>query len=230
MPILLATRDADVTTRCRRAVSAEHELEVVETVEHLAAKIVALPPSVVILDSAVVGQPIDIEAGRIVAMSGAGRVIVMTPVFNEEEELSLLKAGVKGCCRRGIDPESLQQVLSVTNNGGVWVTRSLVPRLVAELRRYSSQSPRPASRKTPEDKLKSLTPREKEIVRLIVGGASNKEIGDALDISERTVKGHLSNVFQKLGVPDRLKLVLYLNEDASASAGSVKTTDLIRKV
>ncbi|MNC96256.1 Transcriptional regulatory protein LiaR [compost metagenome] len=46
---------------------------------------------------------------------------------------------------------------------------------------------------------------------LIVSGASNKEVGEALDISERTVKGHLSNIFQKLDVPDRLKLVLYVN-------------------
>ena len=221
MAILLATRDADVAARCRRAVSAEHELEVVDNVDQLAAKVGALSPAAIILDSAVTVHPIDQEAGRIAGMAGAVRVIVMTPVFDEDQELSLLKAGVKGCCRRGIDPESLQQVLSVTNNGGVWVTRSLVPRLVAELRRYS-QTPRAAPAKKPDDKLKSLTPREKDIVMLIVGGASNKEIGEALDISERTVKGHLSNVFQKLGVPDRLKLVRYVSEEASMPASAVK--------
>jgi DNA-binding NarL/FixJ family response regulator len=74
----------------------------------------------------------------------------------------------------------------------------------------------------PDDKLKFLTPREREIVTLIVGGASNKEIGEALDISERTVKGHLSNVFQKLGVPDRLKLVRYLSEEGSIPPVSSK--------
>jgi len=111
--------------------------------------------------------------------------------------------------------------LNVTNNGGVWVTRSLVPRLVAELRRYS-QASRPAAQNKPDDKLKSLTPREKDIVSLIVSGASNKEIGEALDISERTVKGHLSNVFQKLGVSDRLKLVRYLNEEAPMASASLR--------
>ena len=143
-------------------------------------------------------------------MVGAARVIVMTPVFDEEEEISLLKAGVKGCCRRGIDPESLQQVLNVANSGGVWVTRTLVPRLVSELRRYA-QTARPAIPRKPDERLKSLTQRERDIVMLIVSGASNKEVGEALAISERTVKGHLSNIFQKLDVPDRLKLVLYVN-------------------
>jgi two-component system NarL family response regulator len=210
-----------VAARCRRAVSAEHELDVVDSIDRLPAKL-APAPAVVILDSAVLAPPIDQAAGEIVGMAGAaGRVIVMTPVFDEEEEIALLKAGVKGCCRRGIDPESLQQVLTVTHNGGVWVTRSLVPRLVAELRRYA-QAPKVSPAKKPEDKLKSLTRRERDIVRLIVGGASNKEVAQALDISERTVKGHLSNVFQKLGVADRLKLVLYLNEGNLALASSTR--------
>ncbi len=146
-------------------------------------------------------------------------MIVLTPVFVEDEEIALLKAGAKGCCRRGVDPESLQQVLSVTSNGGVWVTRSLLPRLVSELRKYVD-----AHRKPPEtpahDALTELTPREREIVRLIVEGASNKEVASSLNISERTVKGHLSNVFQKLGVADRLKLMLYVREGKIAGVST----------
>jgi two-component system nitrate/nitrite response regulator NarL len=221
MAILLVTQDAEVTSRCRRAVSAEHQLEVVDTVAQLNAKIRALAPSVVILDSAVLAAPFEREAGMIVGSVGDASVIVMTPAFHEEEEIALLKVGVKGCCRRGIDPESLQQVLNVTSNGGVWVTRTLVPRLVSELRRYAQVS-RPALQRKPEDKLKLLTRREKDIVMLIVSGASNKEVGEALNISDRTVKGHLSNIFQKLDVPDRLKLMLYVNEADPKAAASEK--------
>jgi len=63
-----------------------------------------------------------------------------------------------------------------------------------------------------DDSRAELTQREREIVRLIVEGASKKEVASSLNISERTVKGHLSNVFQKLGVTDRLKLMLYVRE------------------
>jgi DNA-binding NarL/FixJ family response regulator len=212
MSILLATRDPELIVRCRRAVSAEHHFDVVDSVIGLPAKIKASLYAVILLDGELLDPPIEQQARQIVVAAGAGRVIVMTPAFNEDEEIALLKAGVKGCCRRGIDPESLEQVLSVTSGGGVWVTRSLLPRLVTELRRYSDAQ-RPASDKAPaSDKLSALTPREKEIVRLIAAGASNKQVASTLDISERTVKGHLSNVFQKLGVSDRLKLVLYVTD------------------
>lgn len=210
MSILLATRDAELTDRCRRAASAEHQIDVADSIPDLHGKIKALSPVVVLVDSELLARPIDREVRRIVSGAGAARVIVMTPVFEEDEEIALLKAGAKGCCRRGIDPASLQQVLTVTYGGGVWVTRSLLPRLVTELRRYADAQRPAAEKPVATDKLSALTPREQEIVRLIVGGATNKQVASELDISERTVKGHLSNVFQKLGVSDRLKLVLHV--------------------
>ena len=222
MSILLATRDAELANRCRRAVSAEHQFQVADNVTALADQIRTLTPSVIIVDAELLDHPIDRQVGQIVGSAPAGRVIVMTPVFDEDEEISLLKVGAKGCCRRGIDPESLQQVLSVTYDGGVWVTRSLLPRLVTELRRYADAQHRPATEKPAPDKLSSLTTREKEIVRLIVGGASNKQVATSLDISERTVKGHLSNVFQKLGVSDRLRLVLYVTDGKPVSSPSAR--------
>ncbi len=211
MPILIATRDADLESRCRRAASAEHELVLVSSVETLLERIRAGAPTAVLLDSELLAPPIERQVGEIVGAAGSARVIVLTPVFAEDEEISLLKVGAKGCCRRGIDPESLQQVLNVTSNGGVWVTRSLLPRLVTELRNYVQAHRKPAAEPA-NASLSELTERERDIVRLIVQGASNKEVASALAISERTVKGHLSNVFQKLGVSDRLKLVLYVRE------------------
>ena len=211
MAILIATRDAELEHRCRRAASAEHELELVTSIAALSERIGASEPAAILLDSELLDKPLERQVGEIVNVAGAARVIVLTPVFIEDEEIALLKAGAKGCCRRGIDPESLQQVLSVTSNGGVWVTRSLLPRLVSELRKYVDAHRKPAE--TPaDDSLAELTQREREIVRLIVEGASNKEVASSLNISERTVKGHLSNVFQKLGVTDRLKLMLYVRE------------------
>jgi two-component system NarL family response regulator len=217
MAILIATRDAELEQRCRRAASAEHELELITSVAALNDRIASREPTAVLLDSELLEKPLERQVGEIVQRAGAARVIVLTPVFIEDEEIALLKAGAKGCCRRGIDPDSLQQVLSVTSNGGVWVTRSLLPRLVSELRKYVDAHRKPAE--TPaNDALAELTQREREIVRLIVDGASNKEVASSLNISERTVKGHLSNVFQKLGVSDRLKLVLYVREGKPAGA------------
>jgi len=213
MSILLAAQDPELIGRCRRAVSAEHQLEVTGDFATLSGTLASLAPMVVILDAALLERPIERQVAQVVAASATARVIVLTEVFQEDEEIALLKAGAKGCCRRGIDPDSLERVINVTQSGGVWVTRSLLPRLVTELRRYASapQVPatsKPAVAKPAADKLAALSTREREIARLIVDGATNKEVAAVLRISERTVKGHLSNVFQKLGVTDRLKLML----------------------
>jgi DNA-binding NarL/FixJ family response regulator len=214
MSILLAAHDPEVIGRVRRAVSAEHEFEIaVGDMAHVSGRIRALGPAVVLLDAKTLPPPIEKAVAEVVGLADSGRVIVLTEAFNEDEEIALLRAGAKACCRRGIDPESLQRVIAVTQQGGVWVTRTLLPRLVTELRRAAAgpaaaASSKPAAGKPPVDRLAALSSREREIVRLIADGASNKEVAASLHISERTVKGHLSNVFQKLGVTDRLKLVL----------------------
>lgn len=223
MSILLVTQDRELEERCRRATSAQYSIVVIADITKVAEHIAAMPPKVVLIDAATIERPYVDKVSGIVTTPGVGRVIVMTTDFIEDEEVALLRCGVQGCCRRGIDPESLRQVLSVTENG-VWVTSSLLPRLVSELRRYAQQATAPAPapvvekdaaaapRVSPE-KLAALTRRERDIVYLLADGATNKQMAEELDISERTVKGHLSNVFMKLGVSDRLKLVLFLKGD-----------------
>lgn len=221
MAILLVTQDRELEERCRRATSAHYSLTVVPSVAQVAAQVAAAVPEVILIDAETLARPYADKLQGIIGMPGAGRVVVMTADYIEDEEVALLRSGVQGCCRRGIDPSSLREVLSVTKNG-VWVTSSLLPRLVSELRRYAQQAATPASTQvvpqTPAEvpriapeKLATLTPRERDIVNLLAEGATNKQVAEELAITERTVKGHLSNVFMKLGVPDRLKLVLFLN-------------------
>lgn len=238
MTILLATRDKELEERCRRAASADYSIEIANSAQALHARMAKTKPEVAIIDGALLTAPIENEVAHIVTQVGAGRVIVLTEQFNEDEEVALLRSGVKGCCRRGVDPESLRQVLSVTQSG-VWVTRSLLPRLVTELRRYAQQAAPSAAANntlpTPEVKaaataksadahspLSTLTRRELDIVKLIADGATNKEVGIELDISERTVKGHLSNIFLKLGIPDRMKLMLFLNDERQQAPTSIR--------
>lgn len=213
MSIILIAQDPEVIGRCRHAVSAEHPLEIVGALDVVRERIRALAPATVLVDAQMLTKPVDAQVADIVAQTGSGKVVVLTEVFQEDEEIALLRAGAKGCCRRGIDPDSLERVINVAQSGGVWVTRSLLPRLVLELRKATAaqQAPtplKPSGGKQVAERLATLSSREREIVRLIVDGATNKEVASALQISERTVKGHLSNVFQKLGVTDRLKLVL----------------------
>jgi DNA-binding NarL/FixJ family response regulator len=223
MAILLVTQDRELEARCRQAISAQYSITAIASIADAPAGIATLSPEVVLIDADTLERPYAEKVVGIVTMPGVGRVIVMTAEFIEDEEVALLRCGVQGCCRRGIDADSLRQVLNVTESG-VWVTRSLLPRLVSELRRYAQHAATPPPAAVPEkelaepprvvpEKLAILTPRERAIVNLLAGGATNKQVAAELDISERTVKGHLSNVFMKLGVTDRLKLVLYVQGD-----------------
>ena len=232
MAILLVTVDHELEERCRRATSAHYSIAVVASLAAVPALIAEAAPEVVLIDADTLQRPYVEQVAAVIAMPGAGRVIVMTKEFIEDEEVALLRSGVQGCCRRGIDPDSLHEVLTATKNG-VWVTNSLLPRLVMELRRYAQQAAAPAVAPTlpdttaenariPPERLATLTRRERDIVNLLADGATNKQVAKELDITERTVKGHLSNVFMKLGVPDRLKLVLYLNAGRQPS-------DVLRK-
>jgi DNA-binding NarL/FixJ family response regulator len=115
--------------------------------------------------------------------------------------------GASGCCNTYAAPEVLRQVALVVENGGLWIGQSLLQRLVGSTSR--------ALRARPEAKVDTwsaqLSERESQVAKLVAGGASNKEIADQLSITERTVKAHLSAIFEKLGLRDRLQLSLRIN-------------------
>jgi two-component system nitrate/nitrite response regulator NarL len=140
-------------------------------------------------------------------------IIVLSDTASEEAELALFLAGARGCCLRDIDPQLLKRVVTAVLQGELWIRRSLTPRLLdevgARLRResYAERTDRP---------LGDLTQREREIAMLIGDGDSNKQIARRLDISERTVKAHLTGIFRKLGIGDRLKLALLVTSSVAS--------------
>ena len=137
-------------------------------------------------------------------------IVVLSNVPSEDEGLLMLSGGAVGYCHALAVPEMLRQVAQVVENGGLWVGPELTQRLVRALAASSAQAPCV--------QLANLSPREREVALAVAHGASNKEIARNLDISERTVKAHLSAVFEKLGVRDRLQLSLLIN-GAPSGAG-----------
>ena len=98
----------------------------------------------------------------------------------------------------------LQQVSTVVSNEGLWVGPSLLQRLI----RATGPRVERARGDTPD--LNALSQREIEVAQHVGNGASNKEIARSLHITERTVKAHLSAIFQKIGVRDRLQLAIFM--------------------
>lgn len=141
-------------------------------------------------------------------LSPAQRLVVLADEPHEALIAEALAAGATGCCNTHAAPEVLRQVALVVTNGGLWVGQSLLQRLVKNTAHVLGQSPK----STPNDKLfAELSEREAQVARLVAGGASNKEVSESLAITERTVKAHLTAIFEKLGLRDRLQLSVRYN-------------------
>ena len=143
------------------------------------------------------------------------KILIISNLENAEQELAMLAAGASGSCNTQLAPEKIRQVLNKINDGGVWISVLALPSLLVKLKQWEKTAQPKQNQpefKDEAEKLASLTPREREIVHLIAKGDSNKLIARALNISDRTVKSHLSIVFQKLKVNDRLQLALVVNK------------------
>ncbi len=127
--------------------------------------------------------------------------IILTTFDDHELVLEGMRFGAKGYLLKDISLESLVNAIQTVNRGETLVQPALTERLLKGL---SDQSTKFESLDLPDP----LTPKETEILRLMAGGYSNKEISKALSKSEGTVKNHVSNILSKLGVRDRTRAVL----------------------
>ena len=137
---------------------------------------------------------------------GSRSLVLLADEPSENDALAALAAGVAGYCNGHAAPEVLRQVAMVVENGSVWIGQGLMQRLLAATSRLVSEQAGGDS-----SWREKLTIREQEAAVLLARGASNKEIARQLDITERTVKSHVSAMLEKLGVRDRLQLSLIIN-------------------
>lgn len=125
-------------------------------------------------------------------------VLLLTAAIEKEEILHSLQSGARGVVMKDFGAEVLVRAIRAIMRGEFWVERSTMADWMDQLRTAQSR----------QTKL-HLTSRELEIVGEIAAGATNREIATRFGISEETVKRHLSNVFDKVGVSNRLELALY---------------------
>jgi NarL family two-component system response regulator LiaR len=133
------------------------------------------------------------------------RIVVLAERFSETNAFPLLNAGVKGLVTYSEMERQLPSAVRLVSAGGYWVPRNLLSRFVDTILR--------AQRTRPTLGHADLSARETEILTFLLDNLSNKEIGNRLNISERTVKFHVSNVLSKFGVGRRADLVLLWYQD-----------------
>jgi RNA polymerase sigma factor (sigma-70 family) len=159
------------------------------------------------------------------------KVLVLTAFSEDENIFNAAKGGARGYVLKGIDFTTLLRAIKTVQGGGLWVDKDLPAaeafEEIAQDQLNDFTDVRDVTRENNEA-LKALTRREVEILRLVAEGLTNEEIGKKIFISEKTVKTHLTNIFDKLKVNNRFKAALLImgrSGDAalSSSARSVKS-------
>jgi DNA-binding NarL/FixJ family response regulator len=130
-------------------------------------------------------------------------IVILTASLEEDDALAALQLGARGFLLKDLAPDLIVRCIRQVHAGEPWLERGVLVRATERL----------VGRRAGEaEAIRKLTPRELEIVRLLGAGLRNKHVADALSISESTVKVHLRNIYEKLGVDSRLALVLYARD------------------
>jgi two-component system, NarL family, response regulator DegU len=138
----------------------------------------------------------------------ATKVLILTAYSEDENILNAAKGGAKGYVLKGIDFPTLLQAIKAIHRGGLWIDKEMPAAEAFEEIAQSQMSETSEARH--DEAIDALTKREKEILKLVAEGLTNEEIGKRIFISEKTVKTHLTNIFDKLKVNNRFKAALLI--------------------
>ncbi len=157
-----------------------------------------LRPDVVLLDLDLGAEDGLAWLPRISAAAPDAKVLILTAFRDRTRDEEALRAGARGLVLKDAAPESLLQAIRSVAAGALWFD----PRVLAASRGAPGSQRQATS-------LRELTAREREIVSLVTEGLRNEDVARKIGVSEKTVRNHLTAVFQKLGVSGRLELVVY---------------------
>jgi DNA-binding NarL/FixJ family response regulator len=161
-------------------------------------------PDVVVMDVRM--RDVDgVEATRRLREQPAGPPVLVLTTFDEDEVLSgALRAGAAGFVLKDAPGEELIRSVRTVAGGDAWLDPAVTERVLATYRSAAPERDDGAA-----DRIAELTPRERDVLRLIGRGASNTEIAESLFVSEATVKSHIGHIFTKLDLRDRAAAIVF---------------------
>lgn len=161
-------------------------------------------PDIVLLDLDLGGESSSDLIPEI-AVSGGRKVLILTGTREPEIHQACVRLGASGLVMKDSDDKVLTKAIEKVHEGEQWFDRNLMSNVLTSVlnqRRAREEDPEAA-------KIATLTAREREVVGLVCEGLKNKQIAERLFISDTTVRHHLTSIFNKLDVSDRLELVIY---------------------
>jgi DNA-binding NarL/FixJ family response regulator len=206
--VLVADDHPIVREGIRRLLELEKDIAVVAEAgdgQEVLDKMEQAHPDIILLDLRMPGMDGLAVLQALQHTKGKVRVIVLTASEDKNEWVQAMKLGCAGIVVKQTAPELIVKSIRKVHDGEIWLdstTTAAVMRQFATAEEAAASGARSRTRSP-------LSAREKEIVALVAQGYRNREMAEKMFISEQTVKNHLHNIFDKLGVSDRLELALY---------------------
>ena len=210
--ILVACNNAPLTDRISSVLEQSFSLEITTSTTGFSTRISQSNPMLTMLDPALFGDNLQATITETVTRTPLTRVIILEDDENSPvDQLTLFKGGVHGFVSHTITSALMLKAAHAVCGGEIWIPRQLITKLIGELARDTHAGTHTLSF-AGNSSLEHLTPREIQVAEMVHRGGNNKSIARTLDISERTVKAHLSAIFRKLDIENRLHLALFFNE------------------
>lgn len=205
MAILLSSANPSVLDRWTGFLKGIYETEKAQSLQELKMRCASRVYRAILLHRMLVDIP---SFAELRSLFPGARFFILSDRPDEDEALMLLKMGIVGYGNTYIISGRLLEALRVVSNGQVWLGQQVLRRLIVE----SAAAAKPeVSKVDAEQLLLKLTKAERQIAEMIARGATNLEIAADLNITERTVKAHLTSIYEKTKTGNRLNLALLIN-------------------
>jgi len=216
--VLLASPSKPIRNRWQRALTGfcpTHEVADKIGLRQALTQYEPDKPAVLFLDSDLIHHRGTRQLSTLLRANPDTRTIFFTDHLNDTEAIAVLKAGARGYCAKKINGALLKKAVHAVRSGEFWIGRRLISLLIESFVRSGPGRNEVFMKysKPVNSTLTVLSPRELDVASMVGIGEQNKLISSRLSISEKTVKGHLTNIFKKLGLSSRTQLALFMHQD-----------------
>ncbi len=208
--ILILSNNPVLADQWKTILSIDHNIGTAKNITDVINLILLKPTDILLIDA----DLLDSNDTTLNQIKDIGlKTLIIGRNWSEDKQIHVLVSGVSGYCEYADVHKVLQKAMESISKGDIWIQRHLVPKVIGQLVSLTNTPTIQPKKTIPLNKnLHLLTHRELDVAKMICAGECNKIIATLLNISERTVKAHLTSIFQKLDVHDRLNLAILFKE------------------